>query len=313
MTTKKISDSGLKGWTTDELPDLSGKKILITGGNSGIGLCAAKDLAKAGADVIITSRTRAKGDAAVDEINAVSKSRADFVLLDLADLGNVRECAFGIQERHPRLDVLVCNAGICGTPHTLSAEGYELQLATNHLGHFLLSALLFSCIEACAGRIVVVSSYTHKGATLDLNDLMMEQSYSPLGAYARSKLANLMFMRELDRRLKEAGSTASVVGCHPGYAATNLQVTGPQGSVFPSVLKYMTFIIAQKAESGAIPLSLAAAGKEALPGGYYGPQQYFENRGRIGDALVSEKALDTNMNRELWEKSEKLVGQTWSL
>ena len=313
MATKKISDSGLQGWITDELPDLSGKKILITGGNSGIGLCAAKDLAKAGADIIITSRTRAKAEAAVSEINTVGKGRAEFVLLDLADLSNVRECAFGIQERHPRLDALVCNAGICGTPHTLSPDGYELQFATNHLGHFLLSAGLLSCIEASAGRIVVVSSYTHKGATLDLDDLMMEQSYSPLGAYARSKLANLMFMRELDRRLKEAGSTASVVGCHPGYAATNLQVTGPQGSVFPRVLKYMTSLLAQRAEFGAIPISLAAAGKEALPGGYYGPVQYFENRGRIGDALISDKALDTNMNRELWEKSEKLVGQAWSL
>lgn len=308
---KKIAESGFSDWSPERLPDLRGKIYLITGGNSGIGFEAAKMLGEANADIVIASRNIEKARNAASEISAVSRNQAKLVRLDLSDLSSVQAAAAEIRERYQKLDGLINNAGIMQTPQTKTVDGFELQLATNHLGHFLFAGLLFDLVENAEGRIVVVCSIAHKYGQMNFDDLMLTRNYTPSVAYFQSKLANLMFALELDRRLKAKRSTVTCIACHPGYSATHLQSTGPAG--FLNLLyKPMNLILAQSARSGAIPTVLAAAGNEALPGAYYGPQSMGESRGRISDATVAERALDKYAAARLWSESERLVGYDWS-
>lgn len=306
----KLYDSGFKDWTPDRLPDLTGKTYLITGGNSGIGLEAAKMLAKANAGVVIGCRNPQKAEAAVVEIDARGPGKAEFVQMDLSSLESVRQAAAEVRERFDKLDGLINNAGIMQTPQSKTADGFELQFGTNHLGHFLFTGLLFDLVEKAAGRIVNVSSIAHKLGTMRFDDLMLTENYTPSSAYFQSKLANLLFTFELDRRLKAAGSPVSVYACHPGYSATHLQSTGPKG-LLNAVYKLTNAIVAQPAYNGAIPTVLAAAGEEAVPGAYYGPQSMGEARGRVSDAKVAPKARDEEAAARLWSESEDLVGFTW--
>lgn len=308
----KLHDSNISDWTPDQLPDLSGKTYLITGGNSGIGFEAAKMLAGAGARIVIAARNRDKASAALDRLKDAAPGDHDQLCLDLASLASVRSAAKDAKERYGALDGLINNAGIMQTPKRQTDDGFELQLGTNHLGHFLLAGLLLETVEAARGRIVTVASLAHKYGRIHFDDLMLREKYDPTTAYCQSKLANLLFSLELDRRLQAAGSPVAAIACHPGYSDTSLQSTGPSG-FFNVLYKVLNPLFAQSAEKGAIPTVLAAAGREARAGGYYGPQAMREARGPVSDATVSERARNEETARRLWEKSEELVGFQWPL
>jgi len=307
----KIANSGISDWKPDRLPDLAGKSYLITGGNSGIGFDAAQMLSEAGGDIVIACRNPAKAEAAVAKLDKTAKGKVETVALDLSDLSSVRKASDEIHARYDKLDALINNAGIMQTPETRTVDGFELQLATNHLGHFLLAGLLFDLIEKAEGRIAVVSSIAHKFGTIYRDDLMLEKSYSPTNAYGQSKLANIMFAFELDRRLKAKGSSVKAIACHPGYSNTALQDTGPSG-LLNFAYKFLNPLMAQPSEKGAIPTVLAAAGTEAVAGAYYGPTGFGDTRGPVGDSFVARRALDEDMAKWLWEESEKLVGFEWA-
>lgn len=312
MPNEKLFDSGFSAWTTEQLPDLSGKLFVITGGNSGIGFEAARHLAKAGADLVLACRDPRKADSAIRQLQTDYKSNATAVQLDLSDLTSVRAAATDLRRNHAKIDGLINNAGVMQTPKQRTKDGFELQLGTNHLGHFLLTGLLIELVEAAKGRTVTVSSWAHLSGAISFDDIMLDQGYTPSKAYSQSKLANLMFALELDKRLQAAGMSAISLSCHPGYTSTNLINTGPTG---PLRLLYhiITPLVAQSGPAGAVPTVLCAAGVEARRGGYYGPQQLGGLRGRVSDAVVSERARDTRDQKRLWEISEALVEHTWNI
>jgi NAD(P)-dependent dehydrogenase (short-subunit alcohol dehydrogenase family) len=309
---KKLFNSGFKDWKPSQLPDLTGRCYVITGGNSGIGLEAAKMLGEAGGNIIIACRNPSKAKDAQSEISAVSKGTVETIQLDLASLESVRKIADELRSRVSKIDGLINNAGIMQTPEQRTADGFEMQIGTNHLGHFLWTGLLFDLVEAASGRIVIVSSVAHKFGKINFDDLMSEKKYSSTMAYCQSKLANLIFAMDLDRKLKAKNSSVSVYACHPGYSATNLQSTGPTG-LFKGVYKLLNAIVAQPMKNGAMPTVLCAAGKEAKPGGYYGPQGLSESRGRISDAVVMPQALEKETAEKLWQESEKYVNLEWTV
>ncbi len=300
-------------WTPEQLPDLNGKIYVITGGNGGIGFEAAKLLARKGGRVVITTRSESKAQTALSELRAaVPQAQVDFVLLDLAEPASVAAAVKALHDKCPRVDALINNAGVMQTPEVRTSEGFELQLATNHLGHFRLNARMMDLLEASGGRIVAVSSVAHRSGTIALDDLQSRRAYSSIAAYSQSKLANLMYAFELQRRLAERASRVTAIACHPGYAATNLQSAGvgmEGGSrAFRWAYKVTNALLAQSAERGAFPLALAAAGTEARPGAYYGPTRFMDSRGPVGESTVAPIARDEVLARELWEKTEALVG-----
>ncbi|MEO1039469.1 MAG: oxidoreductase [Pseudomonadota bacterium] len=307
----KLTHAGLTDWRLSQLPDLTGRSYIITGGNSGIGFEAARMLGEAGGDIVIACRNLDKAKAAERELENSVKGSVSSVQLDLADLSSVRAAASELTDRMPRIDALINNAGIMQTPPLKTADGFEMQIGTNHLGHFLLSGLLFERIEASAGRIVSVASLAHKYGRIHLDDLMLENDYTPTRAYCQSKLANLMSAIELQRRLSARGAKTMSIACHPGYSGTQLQSTGPTGWL-NAIYKLTNALLAQPARAGALPTVLAAAGDEALAGGYYGPQGFRELRGKVGEATVARRALDEAVAAELWRRSEALTGFSWA-
>ena len=306
----RISNSGFRDWSPKQLPDLTGKIYLITGGNSGIGLEAAKMLAGAGADLIIAARNPDKGQKAVELLTPLTKGKVSLVSLDLSDMKSIRSCDKQVRKLTKKLDGLINNAGIMQTPKQSTKDGFEIQLGTNHLGHFLLDGLLFDLVENAKGRIVTVSSLAHKFGRINFDDLMLSKNYSPTTAYTQSKLANLMFALELDRRLRAAGSFVTSYACHPGYSNTGLQSTGPEG-LLAGLYLVTNPLMSQPARNGAIPTVLCAAGEEAMPGGYYGPQSMRESRGRVSDAVVVGRARKEAKATRLWLESERLVDFDW--
>ncbi len=309
---KTILNSGFNDWNPRQLPELTGKIYVITGANSGLGFEAAKYLGKAGADIVMVSRSLEKAEDARKDLADQIKGNVDLVQMDLSDMGSVRKTAEIMRERYSKIDGLINNAGVMQTPQVKTVDGFDLQMATNHLGHFLWAGLLLDLVEAAEGRIVVISSTAHKSNALDLDDFMSEKKYSPTVAYNQSKLSNLMFAFELDRRLKANGSKAICIACHPGFSNTQLLSTGPKG-FFKIFYKLIGPLMAQPPENGAIPTVLAAAGTEAKRGGYYGPQRSSEARGPVSDATVADHALDQVKQAGLWEISEKLVGFSWKI
>lgn len=306
---------GPEGWLPARLPDLSGKTIFITGGNSGIGKEAARMLGARGARVTLFSRNREKAASAVRDLEARAPEGAfDYIPLDLADLSSVRAAASEARNRCDKIDALINNAGIMMTPRReITADGFELQFGVNHLGHFALAGLLSDLVEAAGGRFVAVSSLMHHYAPkLRLDDLMHERGYSPVRAYAHSKLANLVYALELNRRLERRGARARSYACHPGYADTNLQSTGPS-LLMALMMKPATALFSQPADRGAIPTVLAAAGAEAEAGGYYGPTGFQDMKGPVDRAGVARQARDEKAARRLWEQSEKLTGVIWPI
>jgi NAD(P)-dependent dehydrogenase (short-subunit alcohol dehydrogenase family) len=289
-------------WTAAELPDLTGRTVVVTGANSGIGLVAAKELGRAGARVVLAVRDTAKGQAAAATIPGEPEVRA----LDLADLASVRAFAAGWDED---LDVLVNNAGVMATPLGRTKDGFELQLGTNHLGPFALTNLLLPQIT---GRVVTISSTAHRMGKLRRDDLNWERGgYKRWGAYGQSKLANLLFTLELQRRLDEAGSSVRAVAAHPGYAATNLQ--SHTGSALQNGLMAVTNkLLGQSPEMGALP-TLYAATQDVPGAAYVGPDSLREQRGHPTLVSRTEAASNADDARWLWARSEVLTGVPFPL
>lgn len=303
-----METSGIHDWNPDELSDLSGKLFVITGGNSGIGFEAAKILAGKNADVVIAVRNEEKGRQALAKLVNLGEGRCEMLSLDLADMSSIRKAAAEAHERFGAIYALINNAGVMQTPKQKTKDGFEMQLGTNHLGHFLWTALMLDQVDGRGGRVVTVSSIAHKFGRIDFDNLMMEEGYDASRSYTRSKLANLLFAMELHRRLEAAGSKIKSVACHPGYSATELQFTGPVGPL-KLVYKLTNAVIAQSATRGSWPTVLAAADERAVSGGYYGPTGFFDARGPVGDADVERRALDETVADRLWKRSEDLVDQ----
>ncbi|MGI9616039.1 MAG: oxidoreductase [Acidimicrobiales bacterium] len=304
----------VSNWTIERLEDLTGKRYLITGGNSGIGYEAATHLRRANADVFLAARSTTKGADAVSTLTEIPGSGdVQLIELDLASLDSIRQANDAIRQHTDGLDGIVNNAGIMQTPQQQTADGFELQFGTNHLGHFLLNHLTFDLVAARSGRIVPVSSVAHRSARgINFDDPMFSNDYSPTTAYSQSKLANLMYGLELARRLDSAGSTVMSVSAHPGYSATNLQSTGPTG-FFKVLYKATNAVMAQKASLGALPEVLAVAGTEARNGAYYGPTKFGDSRGPVGESRISDAANDQAAAARLWALSEELLGITWTI
>ena len=298
----------MANWTADDIPDLSGRTAVVTGGNSGIGLPTARELARHGARVVVATRSPERGRAAVDAIAAaVPGAAVTAAPLDLADLASVRRFAGEFNPAHEGLDLLVNNAGVMMLPRQETADGFERQFGTNHLGHFALTGLLLPALLARPGaRVVTVSSGMHHRGRIDFDDLMGERTYNPTRAYAQSKLANLLFMLELQRRLDAAGADVRSVAAHPGFAATNLGHSSGWLTRLGVGLGQRLF--AQSAEVGALPTLYAATMPDVPGGAYIGPDGKGEQRGYPTRVPPSAQARDEADARRLWEISERLTG-----
>jgi NAD(P)-dependent dehydrogenase (short-subunit alcohol dehydrogenase family) len=289
-------------FTPDHIPDLAGKTVIVTGANSGIGHAAAAALAIAGATVVLAVRDQAKGEAAAATMTGTTEVRP----LDLARLDSVRAFAASWTGG---IDLLINNAGVMIPPLSRTADGFELQFGTNHLGHFALTNLLLPHVAA-GGRVVTVSSDAHRAGAIDFDDLNWERRrYRPWRAYGQSKLANLLFTGELQRRLTEAGSTVKATAAHPGYAATNLQSHSGSRVVAFAMEQLGNRLIAQDAAGGALPTLYAAVAD--IPGGSFaGPSGPFGLGLRGAPTLVGRSAAagDEQVARRLWTVSETLTG-----
>jgi NAD(P)-dependent dehydrogenase (short-subunit alcohol dehydrogenase family) len=307
-------------WKAADIPSLAGKRVLITGANSGIGYHAALKLARKGAHVMLACRDRQRGEAALSRLDADSPSAdTELVILDLASLASVRSFAEKeLAQRRP-LDILINNAGVMTPPKRLETQdGFELQFGTNVLGHFALTALLMPALEQAAAesadrpRIVTIASIAHKRGQLNFEDLQSTKGYRPMRAYQQSKLADLMFAFELNRRLRAAHSRVMSVAAHPGVAKTNLFVVGDYSSAekaIRNVVGHVIGIVLNTDAEGALPTLYAATAPTAEDGGYYGPQGFQEMSGDdVGPAKVSPQARDTNAATRLWQVCEDLTG-----
>ena len=295
-------------WSLADIPDQSGRRAVVTGANSGLGLIAARELASRGAVVVLACRNMQTGEAALAAVRAAG-GEAELARLDLGDLASVREFA-ATQERP--VDLLLNNAGVMAPPRSETADGFELQLGTNHLGHFALTGLLLGRLKAAdAPRVVTISSNGHRMGKIDFDDLQSTRRYRRWGAYGQSKLANLLFMRELDRRARAAGLPLLSVGAHPGYSATNLQFAAPP-LADRVVMRVLNVVVAQSADRGALS-PLYAATMPDLPGAsYIGPDGPGEWRGNPHMTGMSKRAQDPETARRLWEASESLTGVSYA-
>jgi NAD(P)-dependent dehydrogenase (short-subunit alcohol dehydrogenase family) len=298
-------------WSTTDIAPLAGRSAVVTGANSGLGLIVARELAVHGADVLLACRDEARAQAALDKVRAAAPDAVVHIArLDLADLASIERFAAELAAGRDRLDLLVNNAGVMATPRRETADGFELQLGTNHLGHFALTGRLLPLLHAApAPRVVTVSSTAHKMGRMRFDDLMGDRRYRRWEAYGQSKLANLLFAFELQRRAQAAGSPLLSVAAHPGYAATNLQFVGAQmrGNGLEERLNGLANrVLAQSDEQGALPL-LYAATMDVPPGAYVGPDGFQEMRG--GPALVQARpaAHDEVAAARLWDASEQLT------
>jgi NAD(P)-dependent dehydrogenase (short-subunit alcohol dehydrogenase family) len=294
-------------WTERDIPGLSGRLAVVTGANSGLGYWTARGLAGAGATVVLAVRSTVKGEKAAAEIRSVTGAEARVAELDLADLDSVRRFVEGLDSE--RVDLLINNAGVMAPPRRVTKDGFESQLGTNHLGHFALTGLLLGrLLAAPAPRVVTESSTLHRRGTINFDDLQAERGYNRWSAYGQSKLANLMFCFELQRRATAAGSELKSMAAHPGYAATNLQFAGPTRFYERAFMAVGNRVFAQSAEMGALP-ALYAATEPDLPGGsYVGPDGRGESRGHPRVVTAAGKAYDEDAARRLWEVSEELTG-----
>ena len=302
-------------WTPADIPDLSGQSIIITGANSGIGLEAAIVLAQKGAAVTLAVRDAMRGQSAADRIRAsYPVAEVEVAHLDLADLASVRQFASEWIAGHPDgLDVLINNAGVMAIPRRETADGFEMQLGTNHLGHFALTGLLVDTINP-AGRVVTVSSGAHRFGQMNFDDLHAADSYQKWRVYGQSKLANILFALELHRRAEAAGADLRSVVVHPGYASTNLQSAGPRMSgsrLGESLTGLANRLLAQSAEAGAWPTEMAATDPDVPSGSFIGPTGRMRQRGTPGYETPSEAARDVVAAGRLWEMSTDLTGVTY--
>jgi NAD(P)-dependent dehydrogenase (short-subunit alcohol dehydrogenase family) len=312
MTHGKIA--GMARWTAADIPDQSGRVAVVTGANSGLGYHTALELARRGARVVVASRSDVRGKEAVARILAeVPDADLDLRSLDLADLTNIRSFADDIQASYPSLDLLINNAGVMAIPRKVTTDGFEMQFGTNHLGHFALTGLLLpTLIRTPRARVVTVSSTAHKPGRIDFDDLMHERRYRKWGVYSASKLANLLFAYELQRKLAAEGSPLISIAAHPGTSATNLVNVSAQDNIIKRlVMPAGARLISQSAAKGALPQLYAATAPDVKGGEYFGPNGIAESFGypKRVDSIAASKDLETATR--LWSISEDLTGVTY--
>lgn len=291
-------------WTASDMPDQSGRVAVVTGANTGIGLPTAAELARHGARVVMACRNPEKARAAADGIVAEGVAGSvDVLPLDLADLASVRAFSDAFRSRYDRLDLLINNAGVMWPPLSRTADGFELQFGTNHLGHFALTARLLDRLRETAGaRVVTVASLSHRFGAIDFDDLQWQsRSYRPNRAYGQSKLANLLFTYELQRRIDRAGARMLAAAAHPGFTGTDLQRHA-------GFVRLVSPWFGMEPWQGALPTLFAATAAEVEPGGYYGPDGLGETRGYPRRAGSSAASRDEAVAERLWAVSEELVG-----
>ncbi len=293
-------------WTERNIPDQSGRVAIVTGANTGLGFETARALAERGASVVLAVRDVEKGK------QAAARMAGDVTVqaMDLTSLDSVRAAAAGLRAAHQRIDLLINNAGVMYTPRQRTRDGFDLQFGTNHLGHFAFTGLLLDRLLPVTGsRVVTVSSVGHRiQAAIHFDDLQWERSYSRVAAYGQSKLANLMFTYELQRRLAAHGTTVAVAA-HPGMSDTELARNSPAAVRLP--LRWLGPVITQKAAMGALPTLRAAADPAVLGGQYYGPDGVGEARGHPRLVTSSEASYDAAVQQRLWAASEDLTGVTF--
>lgn len=315
MTTKQ--EFGPKGWTPERLGSLAGKTYVITGANNGAGFEATRVLLSKGAKVVMLNRNADKSAAAIatlkqefgDDVNAT------FVRMDLAMQDSVRQAAMEVLEKVPQIDALICNAAIAQVAkQQITVDGFESQLGVNHFGHFLLCGLLFERIEESGGRIVVVGSNAYKMGLkkIQFDDLNFDKNYTAWNSYAQSKLAQMMFAYELQRRIQTAGKSVQVQVCHPGASRTNL-LQDTASLPMKMLWSVLSRFIAQSAEKGSWPEVMCATEEGLKSEALYGPTKRAETVGPIGECPLDELALNQEVAAKLWALSEQRTSLSWSL
>ena len=303
-------------WTTNEMPDQNGRIAIVTGANSGLGYDTTLALAGKGAHVVMACRNLEKGQAALEQVQQQTPHAAlELMALDLGSLASVRQFAAAYLAQHDRLDLLINNAGLMAIPRWETEDGFEMQLGVNHLGHFVLTGLLLPALLQTPGsRVVTVSSMANFNGSIDFDDLMGEQSYSRYGAYSQSKLANVLFAVELQRRLEAAGADTISVAAHPGYADTELQSntahysgSGLEGAFYGIFNK----VAAQSSAQGALPQLYAATMPDVQGGEFWGPH-FMNYRGYPKSVKANDDAYDPEIAARLWAVSEEVTGVTYA-
>jgi NAD(P)-dependent dehydrogenase (short-subunit alcohol dehydrogenase family) len=302
----------MSGWNAGDIPDQGGRTAVVTGANSGIGLVTAQELARRGARVILACRSEARGRQAQEHIvRQVPGADVQFRPLDLAELSSVRE--FTASHPYHRLDLLINNAGVMALPYGKTADGFETQFGVNHLGHFALTGLLLpKLLDTPGARVVVVSSFMHALANIDMGDLNSERRYRRWVAYSRSKTANLLFVHELARRLGAAGSDVVAAAAHPGYTDTNLQTAGARlegKRTTERLMRAGNRIMAQSAKSGALPTLYAATAPGVRPDSFTGPRLGW--RGAPAPSQRAKWTRNDTAGERLWVASEQLTSVTY--
>src|SRR3984885_4966582 len=301
----------MNSWSVADIPPQNGKLAAVTGATGGLGYETALPLARAGAEVLVTGRNPEKGRAAIERIKrAVPSAKVRFAMLDVASLASIRAFAATMLANGRPLDLLINNAGVMDLPtRRLTEDGFELQFGTNHLSHFALTALLLPLLrKAKAPRVVNVSSLAHRGGKIDFDNLQAERTYRPWGAYQQSKLANLLFTFELQRRSDAFGWGLMSNAAHPGFARTDLIPNGPgRGGLAMIGSTVLGTFLSHSAAAGALPTLFAAVSPLAVPAGYYGPNGFYEMKGPVAPAKALPQAQDEGVARKLWEVSEQLT------
>ncbi len=301
-------------WNAADMPSLAESRVVVTGANSGIGLEATREFARAGATVVMACRSRERAETAAGEIYAdVGDATLEIESLDLASLESIREFVDRVSNHD--IDVLVNNAGVMAIPRGETEDGFERQIGINHLGHFALTGLVFEDL-APGSRVVTVSSAMHERGEIDFEDLHGEVSYGPWDAYSQSKLANVLFARELDRRIGESDRNVTSVAAHPGYADTDLQARvgrSRDSKLRETIMDLTNVVFAQSAERGALPTLYAATAADVRSGEYYGPDGLLGMRGFPEPQQPSRAAQDPDTAQRLWERSVQETGVTYPL
>jgi len=300
----------MKTWNIENTKDLTGKNVIITGANAGLGFASAKAIAAKGANVIMACRSQERAESARQKIlKEYPNASIDIILLDLGDLSKIETFAKEYKAKYKTLDILMNNAGVMTTPYMKTTDGFEFQNGVNHLGHFALTSHLFDILKTTKNsRLVVVSSIAHKNATIDFENYMFEdgEGYTPMLSYRQSKLSNLLFMYELNRRIKNKNYDIKVLAAHPGVSRTELV-----RYVLKGILAYLAYplmlIFTQSAKKGALPQLRAALDPNAETAEYYGPNGYKEMRGNAIKVEAMENAHNEKDSKTLWELSEKLT------
>ena len=302
-------------WTAAQIPSQAGKRILVTGANSGIGYQAALELARHGADVLLGCRSEAKGLDALARLRAVAPSaKVELALVDMASIASIRSFASQLTATGDALDILINNAGVMALPsRELTSDGFERQIGTNHFGHFALTGLLLPALKkASAPRVVTVASLAHRNGKIEFDNLQSERSYKPWDAYNNSKLANLLSAKELDRRARAAGLPLLSVAVHPGVSKTSIFENGPgTGDLKSKVMNLFAPLLMQDDAMGALPTEYAATMPDVHGGEYIGPDGLAEFKGHPKVVQPRPQANDEATARRLWEVSEQLTGVSY--